>query len=87
MPETSANLDISQSKARWRGRIFLMISAIFFALYLANVLVGKWAIMSGSTNPFDIGDVAEFLLLFLASVNFVIAILQFEIAEGKAPSK
>lgn len=52
----------------------LRLSGVLFALYLGNVLLGKLFILMGWGN-FGMGDVPEFLTLFLTAVAFVIAIL------------
>ncbi len=57
--------------------MFLIISAVIFAIYIANVFLG-----ATGGSPF-VGDVSEMLLLFAAVIAFVIAILQREAAEKK----
>lgn len=49
--------------------MFLIASLIVFAIYFANVAMGAF---SGTTV---FGDVSEMLVLFTASILFVIAIL------------
>lgn len=53
----------------------LWIAAAFFAAYLANVVAGA---LTGA--PF-LSDVGEMIMLWLASISFVVAILQKERAE------
>ena len=60
------------------GRIALVASAIFFGLYLTNVLVGKVSAVMGASEPLSIGDVPEFLTLLAASICFVIGTLSKE---------
>ena len=55
--------------------MFLIISAGFFLVYIANVILG-----ATSASPF-VGDVVEMLLLFASAIAFVIAVLQREAAE------
>jgi len=52
--------------------MFLTASALVFAIYFANVALGAFA---GSTF---LGDVGEMLVLFTASILFVVAILKKE---------
>ena len=52
--------------------MFLGASAIVFAIYFTNVAMGAF----GGTA--FLGDVGEMLVLFAASILFVIAILQKE---------
>ena len=57
--------------------MFLAASIAVFALFFANVALGAFA---GSAF---LGDVGEMLVLFAASVLFVVAILKREAAETK----
>ena len=52
--------------------MFLAASAFVFAIYFSNVAMGAFA---GRTF---LGDVGEMLVLFAASILFVVAILQKE---------
>ena len=52
--------------------MFLAASAVVFAAYFTNVAMGAFA---GSTF---LSDVGEMLVLFAASILFVVAILQKE---------
>ena len=56
--------------------MFLIAAAVMFAIFATNVALGAFA---GSAF---LGDVGEMLVLFAASVLFVVAILQKE-AERK----
>ncbi len=60
------------------GRWALVASALFFGLYLANVLVGKASALMGASEPMSAGDVPEFLALFAATICFVIGTLSKE---------
>jgi len=52
--------------------VFLAASIIVFAIYFANVALGAFA-----SSAF-LGDVGEMLVLFAASILFVVAILKRE---------
>lgn len=52
--------------------MFLAASVIVFAIYFANVALGAFA------NSAFLGDVGEMLVLFAASILFVVAILKKE---------
>lgn len=52
--------------------MFLAASIIVFAIYFANVALGAFA-----SSAF-LGDVGEMLVLFAASILFVVAILKRE---------
>ncbi|WP_370400208.1 hypothetical protein [Sulfitobacter sp. JB4-11] len=52
--------------------MFLAASIVVFALYFANVALGAFA------NAAVVGDVGEMLVLFTASILFVVAILKKE---------
>ena len=52
--------------------MFLAASIIVFAIYFANVAMGAFA-----SSAF-LGDVGEMLVLFAASILFVVAILKKE---------
>ncbi|MCR9125231.1 MAG: hypothetical protein NXH82_03795 [Rhodobacteraceae bacterium] len=52
--------------------MYLVLTAILFGAYVVNVVLG-----SISGTPF-LGDVSEMLLLFAASICFVVAILRSE---------
>jgi hypothetical protein len=52
--------------------MYLIISAVIFAVYFANVLLGAF------TSTAFLGDVGEMLVLFAATIFFVVAILKRE---------
>ncbi|WP_282152686.1 hypothetical protein [Ruegeria atlantica] len=54
--------------------MFLAASALVFVIYFANVALGAFA------NSAFLGDVGEMLVLFAASILFVVAILKKEAA-------
>lgn len=63
-----------------RSRANLLISGVLFAGFLANVIVGKLAIMDGATVLPGVGDVGEFVLLLLAVLFFIAGCLRREAA-------
>ena len=64
------------------GRIAVVFFAIFFGLYILNVLIGKAKIVFG-WEVFHIGNVGEFLILLSASVAFIVAALQSEAVDKR----
>lgn len=56
--------------------MFLIASIVVFAVYFANVVMGAFA------NSAFLGDVSEMLVLFAASILFVVAILKREAARN-----
>ena len=62
------------------GKGALKICFVLFAIYFINVLVGKVNIAYG-LNLIHMGNVAEFLMLFSASVLLIVAALKAEAAE------
>ncbi|MBY6082226.1 hypothetical protein [Ruegeria arenilitoris] len=54
--------------------MFLAASAVVFVVYFANVALGAFA------GRAFLGDVGEMLVLFAASILFVVAILKKEAA-------
>jgi len=60
--------------------MFLAASLAIFLLYFSNVALGAFA---GSAF---LGDVGEMLVLFAASILFVVAIIKREADEGKRKS-
>ena len=64
-----------------RGKAAMTTCYVLFALYFFNVLLGKAHISYGLNVP-HLGNVAEFLLLFLASISLVVAALKKEAAQN-----
>jgi len=64
-----------------RGKGALLTCFVLFALYFINVLLGKANISFGLNIP-HLGNVAEFLLLFVACISLVVAALKSEAAEN-----
>ncbi len=61
------------------GKGALITCFVLFSLYFINVLLGKAKISYGLNLP-HLGNVAEFLLLSVASVSLIIAALKSETA-------
>ncbi len=66
------------------GRGFLLASLGVFLVFAANIVIGKVATMQGATTAPGLGDVGEFLTLFVAVVLFIAACLARERAEKAA---
>ena len=60
------------------GKGFLIASLAFAIVFVANIIIGKISIMQGATEAMGIGDVGEFLVLFVAVVLFIAACLARE---------
>ncbi|MDJ0895200.1 MAG: hypothetical protein QNJ92_08675 [Alphaproteobacteria bacterium] len=71
----------SPSKSSKPGRGFLLAALVFFVIFAANIVWGKIAITQGATTTPGLGDVGEFLTLFVAVVLFIAACLARERAE------
>ncbi|MBE1275473.1 hypothetical protein [Enterovibrio baiacu] len=55
-----------------------ILPAVFFSLYVINVVYTKIQLVSGDTSIIRVNDVGEFILLILASLTFVVAMLLAE---------
>lgn len=66
------------------GRGLLLASLAVFLIFAANIVIGKVATMQGATTAPGLGDVGEFLTLFVAMVLFIAACLARERAEKAA---
>ncbi len=62
------------------GKGALITCFFLFGIFFINVLVGKANISYGLDLP-HVGNVAEFLLLTIASVSLIVAALKSEAAE------
>ena len=62
------------------GKGALISCLILFAIYLINVLLGKVNVSYGLNLP-HLGNVAEFLLLVVASVSLIVSALKTEARE------
>lgn len=61
-----------------KGRGFLLVFYVLFALFTLNILLGKAGVQFGWDLPFLLGDVSEFLLLLVAAVFLMLAALRRE---------
>lgn len=59
------------------GKVAVILFAVFFGMYVLNVLIGKAIIVYG-WKVFHIGNVGEFLLLLMASIAIIVAALRSE---------
>ena len=66
-----------------KGRRALLAAGLFFAIFVANIVIGKIAVLGGATSTPGLGDVGEFLLLFVAVVLFIAACLARERAQNR----
>ena len=64
------------------ARIAIIVAIVSFSLYMVNMLIGKANIVYGK-QMFHIGDIGEFLMMFVASIAFIVAAL-FKQADYKA---
>ena len=69
------------------GRGLLLASLAVFLIFAANIVIGKIATMQGATTAPGLGDVGEFLTLFVAVVLFIAACLKRERAEKAAANQ
>ena len=60
------------------GRWMLMAAAVLFLVFVANIVIGKIAVLGGATVVPGLGDVGEFLVLFAAVVLFIVTCLSRE---------
>ena len=65
------------------GRYTLLGAALLFAVFAANIVIGKIAVLGGATTVPGLGDVGEFLVLFAAVVLFIAACLARERAQDR----
>lgn len=65
------------------GRMFLLAALVFFLGFAANIVIGKIAILQGATETPGLGDVGEFLTLFVAVALFIAACLVRERARAE----
>ena len=61
--------------ANRKGRGFLVVFYLLFALFTLNILLGKASIQFGWALPYLLGDVHEFLLLLVAAMFLMLAAL------------
>ena len=70
------------SEHKFGARIAIIVATVSFSLYVINMLIGKANIVYGK-EMFHIGDIGEFLMMFVASIAFIVAAL-FQEANYKA---
>ncbi len=75
MPESKLE---NPTKTPKPGRFLLLASLVFFLIYAANIVLGKIAMSQGATTLPGVGDVGEFLILFVSVVLFIAACLARE---------
>lgn len=56
----------------------LIAASTVFAVLVGDILVAKIQVMTGAIIPIHLGDTAQFILLLLAVVLFVIGTVQKE---------
>ena len=72
----------NSSEHKFGSRIAIIVATVSFSLYAINMLVGKANIVYGK-EMFHIGDIGEVLMMFVASIAFIVAAL-FQEADYKA---
>ncbi len=82
MPLGSPKKPIVDAVSARRARWLLGICIALFALFCANVLLGKAQIVFGVDVAFLLPDVPEFLLLLFSALFFTLAALAREKAVG-----
>jgi len=60
------------------GRIAMIGAGVVFAIFCGNLAIGKIAILQGATTAPGLGDVGEFLVLFVAVIFFIVGCLAYE---------
>lgn len=68
----------AQRRGTWLVRWALPLAGGLFGVFVANVVIGRILVSSGTTGGTGLPGVAEFLLFLAAVVFFVIAILDRE---------
>ena len=61
----------------------LIGAGLLFAVFIANIVIGKIAVLGGATTVPGLGDIGEFLVLFAAVVLFIVACLARERAQDQ----
>ena len=69
------------------GRVALWLALGLFVVFVTNVVVGKIAVLGGATTLPGLGDVGEFLVLFVAVLLFIVACLTRETAATESQSR
>lgn len=62
-----------------------MLASITFAVLAADILLAKAQVVMGESAPVHLGDLAQFILLLIAVIFFVIGTLEQEkLVEGES---
>ena len=69
------------------GRVALWVALGLFVVLIANIVVGKIAVLGGATTVPGLGDVGEFLVLFVAVLLFIVACLARETAATESENQ
>jgi len=64
------------------GRSWFRAAGAGFALFVADILIAKVQVLSGSVIPVHLGDTAQFLVLLVAVTLFVAGAVVREGREG-----
>ena len=64
-----------------RERFCFRAAGVVFAIFVADILIAKVQVMSGTVMPFHLGDWPQFLVLLVAVALFVVGALAREEAE------
>ena len=56
----------------------LIAASVVFAVLVGDILIAKIQVKAGASSPVHLGDTAQFVLLLLAVVLFVIGTIQKE---------
>jgi hypothetical protein len=72
----------STSDHKFGAWIAVIVATVSFSLYVVNMLIGKANIVYQWEIP-HIGDIGEFLIMFIASIAFIVACL-FKEADWKS---
>ncbi len=64
-------------------RLCFRAAGVVFAIFVADILIAKVQVMSGTVMPFHLGDWPQFLVLLVAVTLFVIGALAREEAEKR----
>ncbi len=76
----STGRDVARRRARW----CIQSSAVFLAVYVANVLLGLYAQRAHVSWPWLFGNLGEAILVFASIVLFVFAFMIIEGIDGNA---
>ena len=83
MAETGEDAPAGRTAGRWT----LLAAGALFLVFVANIVIGKMAVLEGATEVPGLGDVGEFLVLFATVVLFIVTCLNRERAADARQSK